>query len=484
MLERWLQSCPELELLQLDVALGREGGRAAVAVNPLALRLSSPAERALINCLEYIAAGNSAYALEIAERAKGSGALLPDLHLLEGALLLGEGRIQDAMEPLRQAYLIALGNPAEGTRQRVEPIGAATRRLYPQLRLLLRVAPTQLLPLYPDNYAAGMLLAVALWHSGHAGEALDVLRETAAEFGLIDELRLVAGQIHLGRGDTAKAVELLAEPPEAEHDGLDFNRALYFGLAHLQDEDLKGALTQIRSSVLHTKDVNPHTHARGRVMVAQIYGAAGFPLEALRHSGVVHPSELPQFAAVWLAAREAQWVEQLSALSYTETEQLAHADPVSLHIPAAHEVLAQYEQHVEPIYDPLDALKPKEMSWARRREEEEKLADVRRRMARGEQVALGEPRYSAPARELRSAVTRMQKWWEQRQTDLKLCGPNALARDADRVAHLRFDLRGTRAAPVYNLPCERRFEALNWVAGAAAMIAVVLILLRSCSYGL
>src|SRR5688500_2184287 len=107
MLERWLDGCPELEHLQLDVAPGRPQEQTCQPLSPLAVQLCTSEERLLLACLDHIAAGNYAHALEAAGQAPEGGAI-PDLSLLAGALLLAEGRIEGAVEPLRKAYAVVL----------------------------------------------------------------------------------------------------------------------------------------------------------------------------------------------------------------------------------------------------------------------------------------------------------------------------------------------------------------------------------------
>ncbi|MDQ3024504.1 MAG: hypothetical protein M3R04_09005 [bacterium] len=497
MLEQWLNSCPELTLIALDITPGTRDDAAVVAVPAFALRFASSGERALIACLGYIAAGNHAYALEMAQQAQGEARQLPDLYLLCGALLLAEGRIDDAIEPLRSAYEAASGSTgvSAGGKERSgadsganiggrEPLGLPARRLYPQLRVLLRVSPSQLLPLYPDTYSAALMFAVALQRNGRGSEALDVLRETGAATGYNDEIRLIAAQIFLARGDYDKVAELLAEPEDAQHDALDVTRSIYLALAQLKRGNLRGAVHALRASVLHTKDVNPHTHARARLLLAHVYGAASLPLEALRCSALVAPLELPASTAQWLAAQEKRWIEQLGSLDEVEMEQQAQADCVTLRIPERAEVLQLSVKRIEIVRDPVAELKPSEMSWYKRREEEQQIAGIKAAAARGEQVLIGEPKLSPAARELKHAIARAQKWWETRGPDLRLHGEDALMRDCSQCAQLRFDMRGNRTAPVYNLPCERIWSLIVWAAGISAFIAGALLLLRACTQGL
>jgi len=91
--------------------------------------------------------------------------------------------------------------------------------------------------------------------------------------------------------------------------------------------------------------------------------------------------------------------------------------------------------------------------------------------------------YSPEAREFLKGVKRMQQWWVGRQQALKLHGPDSLARNPREVAHLRFDFRGTRAAPLYNLPCERKLALIAWASGATLVLLVVLMLLHGCTQG-
>jgi tetratricopeptide (TPR) repeat protein len=480
-LERWLLTCPELDHVALDVAPGRPLGAARSPVPQLALRLCNPEEKLLLACLDGIAAGNQAAALEAALQGPSEGGQFPDLHLLAGALLLAEGRAEEALAPLQKAYLIAMAPESE--RGNAEPLGHPARRLYPFLRILLRIAPSQLLPLYVDGYCAALLYAVALGHTGSTGEALEVLRDCVKEFGMQDELRVIGGQLHLARGDLDMAATALAEPPQTQHDALDLTRTVFLALVEMQRGQLRSAVRQLRPAVLHPGSANPQTQARARLVLAQAYAQAGLPLEALRHSGVVPAEQLPQFVADWVAQQEAQWVREAGELRELEVERMARADAVTLHIPETDDVLKLESRKLEIARNPLDELKPTEMSWARRREQEQQIGEIKAAVARGEQVTLGEPVYSTEARKFLAGVKRMQQWWPERQQALRLAGPDSLARDPRATAHVRFDFRGTRSAPLYSLPCERRLALLAWAGGASAVILVVLLFLRACTQG-
>lgn len=484
MLERWLESCPELELVPLDVAAGKPASSLPEQLGPPAKLLASPEEKLLVECLDQLAAGNHPAALAAALRTPTAAASMPDLYLLQGALLLAEARSVEAVEPLGKAYALTLeeaDNSAGPNGHKPEPLGAPARRLFPALRILLRVGPTQLLPLYPDSYGAALLYAVALWRTARSGEALEVLREAVQRSGLNDEIRLLAGQLCLQRGELDKALATLAEGADVQRDALDFSRTLYLSLARQRAGDLRGALRELRTALLHTGEANRHTVARARIELAGLYAEAGLPLEALRHSGAVEPAVLPSQVAAWLAGQEAQWVRQVEAYSEIEVEQMARADPVSLHIPAPDDVLKLEPRKLDIRRDPLAELKPTELSWARRREQEQQIEQIRESIARGESIAIGEPHFSPEAREFLGAVRRMLHWWEQRQRELKLSGPDTLLRDPGKTAHVRFDFNGTRGAPAYSLPCERRLAQLAWAGGVALALLVLLVLVRACA---
>lgn len=472
MWQRWMASYPELELLDLDVGRGKEEYRNRRALPWLSIWMMPGDERALLACLGALARGDSTGAAVIAERESRANCLLNDLHLLAGALLLAQGRCAEAVVPLERCF------------SSDQPTGSATRRLYPGLRILLRVSPCLLMPLYPSPYAAALLLAVAQWHSGALAAALDTLRDMIALWGQYDELKLVAGQISLERGEADKALAALASQEAVERDALELARCLYEALAHYEREEYRSAARVLSGAVKTSGEVNPLLAARARLLLAECCERNGLLLDALRESARVAPDEVPGEICAMMLQREERWVTELGLLGNHEVERLARADNYQVYLPDSTETVSDYSP-LDTTRDPLKKLKPKEASWLKRQAEERKIAALQARAARGETVShLVEHPLSALGRETRQSIATAQRWWPARRAELSVAAPRErLARpSALDVAHVRFDFCGERETDPYMFLGEKRSAMLLAIGSIAVLTAVVLWLLRACVY--
>lgn len=472
MWQRWLNSFPELQLLDLDVGREREERRSLITLAPLTLWVMPHDERALHRILSLLSANDQAGAAMLADRESDGGSLLPDIHLLAGALRLAEGRVADAADCLRRCYL---SDP---------PPGAAVRRLSPHLRLLLRVSPCLLLPLYPNAYGAAMLYATALKLSGHSGEALEVAREMIKQWGLNDELLLLAGQMMIERGELEAALELFGRGEPLQHDAVELARCLYQAYAHFLREEYRSAVRVLVAAVRTVHEVNPHLHARARLLLADLYERNGLPLSALRESGHVLADEVPGDVAKVMLERETRWVTELTLLSDAEIERLANADDYQMYMPDAGRPRAAYSP-LDSSRTPLKDIKPREQSWLKRQAEERKIAEYRAAAARGEVVR---PRdvlpLSGAALDFRSRIAAVQRWWPERRQGLEFAAPRErLAHGSPaEVGHLRFDFCGAREDDTPQLAGEKRVQLLGALSLAVALVGLVLWLLRSCVY--
>ncbi len=478
MFERWLASYPELDLLDLDIKPGRAQQRSAARLFPLSRFMLSPSERALLACLELLASGDAVRASYIAIEQHKSGTLLPDLDLLAGCFYLADGQAVAALEPLAKAYR----QVSDEDTPRPSP-GIATRRVFPALRILARVCPVMLLPLYPNEYAVGVLYSMALMHTDQYAAALEVLRELSKEFGLNDELKLLGGMCHLGRADVNAALSALSAPEHTQHDSVEYARCLYLAFANFQAGKYRAAIRELQPALMLTGDVNAHLHARAALLLAECFARQGLALNALRASGRVQVDEVPGYVAAEMLRREQDWISELSELDHFQLERLAKADGFTFELPTDAPILVSHKLDVHR--NPLADLRPTEMSWVKRREEISQIEQLKEAQERGLPLPkLSERSLSHEARELKVAILRAQQWWPGRRE--ALAGASARMRLAQEsplaVGHVRFDFCGERGAPNYWLPGERRAQLTASVAGAAVLIGLGLTVLRGMVY--
>jgi hypothetical protein len=472
MWQRWMASYPDLELLDLDVGRGKDEFRNRRALHWLSAWLMPGDERALVGCLNALAHNDLTGASLIAEREARGYVLLLDLHMLAGAFLLSQGRCAEAVIPLERCF------------KSDKPTGYATRRLYPGLRILLRISPCLLMPLYPSPYAAALMYAVALWHSGALAEALDALRDMVTLWGPYDELKLVVGQIHLQRGETEKALSVLAAQDTVERDALELARCMYEAYAHYQLDEYRSAARVLGGAVKTSSEINPLLMARARLLLAECCERNGLLLDALRESAHVAADEVPGEISALMLEREERWVTELGLLGNVEVERLARADNYQVYLPDRTESVSDYSP-LDTTRDPLKKLQPKEASWLKRQAEERKIAALHARAARGETVSqLVDHPLTALGRETRQSINTAQRWWPSRRAELSVAAPRErLAKpSALDVGHVRFDFCGERETDPYMFVGEKRSAMLLAIGGVALFIALVLWMLRSCVY--
>ena len=474
MWDRWLSSYPELDLLELDIGVGRSESRALHGLAWGVPYFMPPDERTLLRCLRLLADDNYAEAAAIADEYARGGCLLPDLPLLAGALHLHYGRISPAVAVLEHSFLA-----------RAEP-GLAIRRLYPGLRLLLRISPCVLLPLYPNAFAAHALFATALLLEGQVGAALDVVREMSARWGLHDEAKLLAGVIHLARDEPEQAIAALASPEDTQHDSLELARGLHLALAHYRLGEYRNAARVLVPMLLTIKQANMHLQARARLLLAECYERNGMVFAALKESAQVVAAALPGDIAGEVLAREERWVVELASLGNHELEQLARADTYQIYMPDEPRDTKRYSA-LDVSRDPLKKLVPKAASWRQRQEEKRQFDRIRAAYARGDTVELDNRKELSPqARELKAKVAAAQGWWPSRRDVLEQARSRARERlaiaDPRTTGHLRFDWAGQRAAPAHRLTGEQRFAMLSVVTTSVLLIALALWIIRSCVY--
>jgi len=471
--KRWLASYPELPLLELDVGYGQEPDRRLRRPDILARVLLPHDERVLLNCLQLLVDAEYVRAAVLAINEYKSGTLLPDNDLLAGAFFLAQGQLAEACTALDRCYR---ADPPPGDR---------IRHLCPSLRLLLRISPCQLLPLYPNAYGTALMYAVALWRSGQGAEALEVLREMSMNWGLYDEIKLVAGQIHLERGRVDRAQRALVVGEDTKRDALELARNFYLAYAHYLSGEYRTATRVLKPALILVKHVNPHLHARARLLMSACYEQAGSMLEALRESARVAADEVPYFVAAEMLKREQRLVTTLGLASPAEVERLALQDSYYMYQPDAPPAQKQLYSALDISRDPLDQLQVTEMSWRKRQIEEQQIAALKAAAARGEDVHSPWVQVAtAKGQDIQARIKRAEQWWPSRRQALETApSREQFAReDASKVGHLRFDFCGSWAAPATQLQGERYARLLSMAAGAVLLLGIGLWFIRCAVY--
>jgi hypothetical protein len=451
-----------LSLLDLDIGVGQTESRALRHVTPYNAWLLTGEEQLLVRALRLIAANRAGEAASLLGSLAEAGALLPDLHLLAGALELAEGRLDAACAHFQRCYGAA-----------VDP-GLALRRLQPSLRFLLRIEPCVLLPLYPSGFAAACCLAATLLALGQTGEALQVAQEMTDAWGLYDEAKLLAGRARLARGEPEQAAAVLATEEDTQHDALELGRGLYLAYAHFQLGEYRTAARVLTPKLATIKQANPHLLARARLLLAECYERNGLLLHALRESAQVAPGDVPGDVAREMLAREERWIVDLAGMSNREVEQLTRADAYQAYLPD----VPRQAMQAGPLAvsrDPLKQLKPRAASWLKQQEELRQIDRVKASVARGETVLLENMApLTAEAREVKSAIRQAEQWWPARRQVLQQAASSARERlahlDPAATGHLRFDWQGQREEPGQPLAGEKRAAFLS-----VALAAVVLL---------
>jgi tetratricopeptide (TPR) repeat protein len=474
---QWLSSFPEVTILPLDLGGGGPEDRRAPAIPQLAQLLLSTDEHTLLQALEALATDRVPEAGNWLQEAVAAGSLHPDLRFLAAACNLQRGQCAAAAELLSELYL----RSDEDGRQ--PKVGDVIRHVYPALRCLLRIMPTQLLPVYPSPYGAALMYAVALDACGQHERALTVLREMVPCFGMPDELRIMAARIHLSLGNIEQAYASLTHAECTEPDALEFTRSFYIGYCLYLQEDYRKAAQAIGRVVRTMPAVNPHSMARAKLLLAECYGRCGLLLDALRESGSVPPGLLPPEIAAVVLNREEGWLTELGQLEVLELERLADADIFQVYIPEPRTPRGAVTR-LDTTRDPLAKAVPQALSWAERKREEVELDEARAAVARGDALPPRfHPKLSAAGTALLSKIEAAEEWWKTRRPALASAhGAAEVARHVmAQTGQVRFDFHGNRDPSLIPLEGERRAIHLLSGAGAVITIGAVLMLLRSCS---
>ncbi|MCB1217717.1 hypothetical protein KDL44_09995 [bacterium] len=474
MWDNWLFSHPELAHITLDVGRGLGETRSRHHVTKLVELLMPWDEKQVLYCLDQLAAGDSRSAAAIAARASAGGSLQGDTHLLAGAFALAMARPQEAVNALEQ-----LGR--ENT-----DCGEAIRRMYPGLRILLRITPTVLIPVYPNDYGAGLMLAVARWACGESGAALEDVRDLISRHGMRDELRLLGGYLLVQRGELDRAIKALQGAHPEEEDAVALDQALILAYALSRREQYREAARALTRSVRSIRSANQHLQARCKLLLAELYDRCEMPFEALAISSEVPAEVLPPAVARSQQQREERWLTEALHMGGAELERMARANPYMMYVPDAAEFSdARRVSKLDIHRDPVAALKPREMSWLRRKADEHRISEYRSAVARGENVPAphGE-NLTTEGRQFRQRVRQAEQWWPGRSQALSaaLTGRDGL-QAAGAVGHALFDFCSQHEGSLKLLEGEQRARFVAGFGGMVLAAAIIMIVLRLAVYG-
>ena len=474
MWENWLFSNPELSLITLDVGRGLSENRSRNHVTRLVEFLMPYDEKQILRCLDLLANGESRQAAGVISAASRAGSLLPDTHLLAGAFALATGNCDHAVPPL------------ELCSKDSENCGESIRRIYPGLRFLVRITPCVLLPVHPNDYGAGIMLAVALQNSGEYGAALECIRELISQHGMTDELRLMGGYLLLRRNEIDRLLKAMRGARPLEEDAVALDHALVLAYALREQEQYREAARVLTPAVRSIRGVNQHLQARCKLLLAELYDRCEMPFEALALSSEVPAEVMPPAVARSQQQREERWLTEVSHMSGAELERMARANPYMMYVPDASEFSDEKRVSKLDIHrDPVAALKTREMSWLRRKADEHRIAEVRSAAARGETVAgMNDDRLSSEGRSFRQRVRQAEQWWPGRSQDLgiALTGMDGLQAAAD-TGHALFDFCSYHDSSQRLLEGEQRARLVSAFGGAVLGIGIVMMILRLVVYG-
>ena len=476
MWDTWIFSHPDLSLISLDVGRGLSENRSRNHVTRLVESMLPWDERQLLRALDYLAAGNTAAAAAVITEASRIGSLSVDTHLLAGAFELARGRNEEARIALEQCV------------RDEENCGEKIRRIYPGLRILLRITPCVLLPVQPNDYGAGLMLAVALRNLGEHGAALEQVRELIARYGMNDELRLLGAQLLLVRGELDRAIKALRGVQHMEEDAVALDQALLLAYALREREQYQEAAKTLTKAVRSIRAVNQHLQARCKIMLAELYDRCEMPFEALAISSEVPASAMPPIVARAQQQREDRWLTEVRHMSNSELERMSRVNTYMMYIPDSAEFDDPNKVSKLDIHrDPVASLKSREMSWFRRRADEQRISEYQSAVARGEnRKPIRENPLSGEGLQLKSRILHAEQWWPGRSQALSaaLTSGDGLGMGGDSATgHALFDFCSYHEGSSAMLEGEFRARLLSGFGGAVLLIAIVLYILRISVYG-
>ena len=476
MWDTWFFSHPDLSLISLDVGRGLSENRSRNHVTRLVEIMMPSDERQLLRCLDHLAAGNSAAAASLITQASAAGSLSPDIHLLAGAFELARGRNEEARSALEQCV------------RDEERCGEKIRRIYPGLRILLRITPCVLLPVQPNDYGAGLMLAVALRNLGESGAALEQVRELIARYGLNDELRLLGAQLLIMRSEIDKAIKALRGVQHMEEDAVALDQQLLLAYALREREQYLEAARLLTLAVRGIRAVNQHLQARCKVLLAELYDRCEMPFEALAISSEVPASVMPPMVARAQQQREDRWLTEVRHMSNSELERMSRVNTFMMYVPDSAQFADSNRVSKLDIHrDPVATLKSQEMSWFRRRADEQRISEYQSAVARGEnQRPPRESPLSGEALQLKSRILQAEQWWPGRSQALSAAltsGDGLGMGGAEAMGHALFDFCSSHDGSSEALEGEFRARLVSGFGGAVLLIGIVLYILRLSVYG-
>lgn len=366
--------------------------------------------------------------------------------------------------------------------------GEKIRRIYPGLRILLRISPCVLLPVQPNDYGAGLMLSVALRNQGELGAALEQVRELIGRYGTNDELRLLGAQLLIRRGEIDRAIKALHGVPAHEEDAVALDTALMLAYAMREREQYQEAARLLTKAVRSIRATNPHLQARCKLLLAEFYDRCELPFEALAISSEVSAKVMPPAVARAQLQREDRWLTEVLHMSHSELERMARVNTYMMYIPDSSEFNDPNKVSKLSIHrDPVASLKTREMSWFRRRADERRISEYKAAVARGEnQRPPIENPLSGEGLQLKARVRQAEQWWPGRSQALQaaqLSGEGLCISDPTQVGHALFDFCSWHEGSTKLLEAEFRARLLSGFGTAALIIALVLYILRLGIYG-
>ena len=376
----------------------------------------------------------------------------PEASALAGMLALHAGRFSEAADYLRVARKVEAN------------LGVLMRRLMPTFRIILRISRLQLFPVYPDYYGVSMMLAVALWKSGKSEEALRVLKELLNLVSWRDEMRVLAGEIHIAAGDFVAARDVLSVEDRPSRDDLDATNHILRALAELECGAHHRAAITLKNDAVYIKDRNPYLTTLAKFVYSHALELDGLPVLALREScGLRLKRVLNPDVRSYISWRETKLKNVIQGLSGDRLQEAAEfkwlTSGEKVTEQAVVEVLPAERIGLRKVYSA-----PPKTDYERMRRLDEVFHAAREsaQAADGEEEGIKEPE-AEPIADY--DTSRVCDWSVSRAGDSEICF---------------YDFRGMRELPETLTTGEKRLKQIEEAAAVGGGILLLLLLLKAC----
>jgi len=390
-------------------------------------------------------------------QAEAAGALAlapdhPEASALAGVLLLRAGRFSEAAKRFSAARKVEANT------------GVLMRRLMPTFRILLRVSRLHVFPVYPDYYGVSIMLAIALWKRGESGEALRVLRELLNLVSWRDEMRVIAGEIHIAAGDFMAARDVLSAEDRPSRDDLDVTIHVLRAFAELECGAHHGAAITLKNDAVYVKGRNPYLTTLAKFVYSHALELDGLPVLALREScGLRLKRVLNPDVRRYILWREAKLKNVIQGLSGDRLQEAAEfkwlTSGQKVTEQAVVDVLPPERIGLRKVYSA-----PPKTDYERMR----RLDEVFRAERESAQAADGEKAEDVE-KEFEPVpdfdASRVCDWSVSRTGDSEIC---------------YYDFRGMREPPETLSTGEERLKKIEEVAAVGGGILLLLFLLKAC----